>query len=301
VDPFLIVAGLGIGLLVGVTGMGGGSLMTPILILFFGTAPTTAIGSDIAYSAVTKGVGGWRHMRLRNVNLPLAGWLALGSVPAAIAGVWVIKLLQRHYGNDLDNIVLTMLAIALVCVGIIVLVRALFIPRLVNGERDDFHLDRWHKVAAVIIGATTGFVIGLTSAGSGTLIAVFLIVMYRMTPRRVVGTDILHASVMLSAAAIAHIIAGNVNFLLVGTILIGSIPGIWIGSHLTAKLPTALLRNALGVVLICSALALFDKAGAHIPLGAIIGVGGAFALGLAVRQIVRRYRPMHTASSGVGD
>src|SRR5262249_5973578 len=124
-DPLLIVAGLGIGLLVGMTGMGGGSLMTPILILLFGTAPTTAIGSDIAYSAVTKTVGGWRHFRLKNVNLELAFWLAAGSVPAAIAGVWVVERLHDVYGDSLDDIVLTALAIALIVVGLLVLIRAL--------------------------------------------------------------------------------------------------------------------------------------------------------------------------------
>src|SRR5919197_1674605 len=152
-DPLLIVAGLGIGLLVGMTGMGGGSLMTPILILLFGTAPTTAIGSDIAYAAVTKTVGGWRHFRLRTVNLPLSVWLAVGSVPAAVAGVWVIELLHDAYGDSLDDIVLTMLAIALIAVGLLVLIRALFIPRLVRGERESFELTRAHKAAAVAIGA----------------------------------------------------------------------------------------------------------------------------------------------------
>jgi uncharacterized membrane protein YfcA len=278
--------------------------MTPILILFFGQAPTTAIGSDITYSAITKGVGGWRHLRMRNVNLSLAGWLAIGSVPSAIAGVFVIKWLERAYGNDLDNIVLTALASALICVGIVVLIRALFVPRLAENEREEFELDRWHKVAAVVIGLSTGFVIGLTSAGSGTLIAVFLIIMYRMTPVHVVGTDIFHAAVMLVAAALAHIIAGNVNFLLVGTILIGSVPGIWIGSHLTTKLPTGLLRNLLGIVLVCSAVALFDKAGIEIPLAAVIAVVGALTAGLLGRYLYRRSRPpqpVRPASSSAGN
>src|ERR671939_1989399 len=97
-DPLLIPFGLGVGFLVGVTGMGGGSLMTPLLILVFGTSPVTAVGSDITYAAVTKTVGGWRHIRLRTVNVPLSLWLALGSVPAAIAGVWVIELLHERYG-----------------------------------------------------------------------------------------------------------------------------------------------------------------------------------------------------------
>lgn len=296
-DPLVILFGLGIGLLVGMTGMGGGSLMTPLLILVVGTSPVTAVGSDIAYSAVTKTVGGWRHLRLRSVNLGLSLWLAVGSVPAAIAGVWVIELLHRRYGDSLDDLVLTMLAIALIAVGTLVLIRALFIPRMVNGERESFDLEPWHKVAAVVIGATTGFVIGLTSAGSGTVIAVFLIVLYRMAPRQVVGTDVFHAAILLWAAGIAHWIGGNVDFGLVGTILIGSVPGIWIGSHLTVKLPTGVLRTALGVVLVASSLALFDKAGVELPLAAVLALPAALFALLLARQLLRRTRTIAASSS----
>jgi uncharacterized protein len=300
VDPLLIIFGLGIGLLVGMTGMGGGSLMTPLLILFIGTAPVTAVGSDITYAAITKTVGGWRHLRMKTVNLGLSFWLACGSVPAAIAGVWVIEFLHRKYGDSLDDVVLTMLAIALIVVGAIVLVRSLFVARMVNGERESFVIERRHKVAAVTIGATTGFVIGLTSAGSGTLIAVCLIVLYRMAPRQVIGTDIFHAAVLLWAAGIAHILAGNVDFALVGTILIGSIPGIWIGSHLTARLPTGLLRVALGVVLICSSLALFNKAGIELPLAVMVSLPCALAVALLAPWLRRRTRPLAATSSGTG-
>src|SRR5688500_4409241 len=235
------------------TGMGGGSLMTPLLILVFGTAPVTAVGSDITYAAATKTVGGWRHLRLRTVNLGLSLWLAIGSVPAAIAGVWVIEWLHDRYGSELDDIVLTMLAAALIFVGVVILVRALFMSRAVSSERESFELTRRHKQAAVAVGASTGFVIGLTSAGSGTLIAVFLIAYYRMVPRNVVGTDVFHAAVLLWAAAAAHIVAGNVDFGLVGAILLGSIPGVWIGSHLSVRLPSAVLRTALGAVMIAAA------------------------------------------------
>src|SRR5919197_5887481 len=132
-DPAIIFFGFGIGFLVGMTGMGGGSLMTPLLILFVGTAPVTAVGSDIAYAAITKTVGGWRHFRLKTVHLGLSLWLAVGSVPSAIAGVWVIELLHRHYGDSLDDVVLTMLACALILVGTVVLIRSLFISQVVNG------------------------------------------------------------------------------------------------------------------------------------------------------------------------
>jgi uncharacterized membrane protein YfcA len=295
VDPLLIVFGFGIGLLVGMTGMGGGSLMTPLLILAFGTAPVTAVGSDIAYAAITKTVGGWRHLRLRTVNLGLSFWLAVGSVPSAIAGVWVIEWLHRHYGDSLDDLVLTMLACALILVGVIVLVRSLFITSAVNGEREAFLLERRHKVAAVVIGATTGFVIGLTSAGSGTLIAVCLIVLYRMAPRQVVGTDVFHAAILLWAAGIAHVVGGNVDWGLVGAILIGSLPGVWIGSHLTARMPTGLLRTALGVVLITSSLALFEKAGVDLPTAVVVAIPSALLLGVIFQRLSRRIRPLPTA------
>jgi uncharacterized protein len=296
-DPLLVLFGFGIGVLVGMTGMGGGSLMTPLLILVFGTSPVTAVGSDIAYAAVTKTVGGWRHLKLKTVNLGMAFWLAVGSVPAAIAGVWVIELMHRRYGHDLDDVVMLMLACALIVVGTIVLARSLFMNGAAKRERESFTLERRHKVGAVVIGATTGFVIGLTSAGSGTVIAVALIALYRMAPRQVVGTDVFHAAILLWAAGIAHWVGGNVDFGLVGAILLGSLPGVWIGSNATARLPTGLLRIALGVVLICSSLALFDKAGANLPLAVIVAIPTAFALGFTIQWLARRARSA-PASSG---
>jgi len=182
-DPTIIVFGLGIGVLVGMTGMGGGSLMTPLLILIFGIQPTTAIGTDIFYSAITKTVGGWRHFRMKTVNMGMVFWLAVGSVPAAIAGVFLISFLAGQIGEDrLDSLLYAMLGGTLLMVGIITLGRALFLSRLID-ERDDFEIRRRHKVAAVVIGATTGFVIGITSAGSGTVIAILLITVFRLSPR----------------------------------------------------------------------------------------------------------------------
>jgi uncharacterized membrane protein YfcA len=167
----------------------------------------------------------------------------------------------------------------------------------VNGEREGFELTRRHKIAAVAIGASTGLVIGLTSAGSGTLIAVFLIAYYRLVPRNVVGTDVFHAAILLWAAAVAHVAAGNVDFGLVGAILIGSLPGVWIGSHVSVKLPSGLLRTALGTVMIAASLALFDKAGVELPLVVVLGVPVALALGLGLRALGRRGRTVRPASS----
>jgi uncharacterized protein len=269
VDPLIIVFGLGVGILVGLTGMGGGSLMTPILILVFGFKPVTAVGTDLAYGAVTKTVGGWKHFRQRTVHFPLSMWMGVGSVPAAIGGVYVLHLLERRYGDAFDNGLLIAVAAALMITGVAVLARALFLPKLVLRERHDFTLTQRDKVVAALLGVFVGFVLGATSAGSGSLIAVGLIMIFRLVPTRVVGTDVFHAAVLLWAAAIAHVVAGNVDFGLAGTILIGSVPGVWLGSHWSVRLPVGTLRLGLGIVLVGASLGLLSKAGAGIPPAAI--------------------------------
>jgi uncharacterized protein len=285
-DPAIIVFGFGIGLLVGMTGMGGGSLMTPLLILLFGIQPVTAVGTDIFYAAVTKTAGAWRHLKHHTVHRGIAFWLAVGSVPMAIAGVWLIEILQREYGEDaINKIVLGAVGAALLVVGVATLIRALFL-RDVIPERSAMHLYRRHIVAAVVTGATTGFVIGLTSAGSGTLIAIVLIAVFRLTPQRVVGTDIFHAAVLLWAAGLAHWVGGNVDLGLAANILIGSIPGVLIGSQLAVKVPTGFLRNALGVVLVASAITLITKE--HVPEAVLIpslSVAALVIIGLFAFQI----------------
>jgi uncharacterized membrane protein YfcA len=267
-DPIIVVFGFGIGMLIGMTGMGGGSLMTPLLILAFGVQPVTAVGTDIFYGAITKTAGAWRHLKHHTVHRGIALWLAVGSVPMAIAGVWLIEILQHRYGeDDVNKVVLGMVASALLVVGVATLIRALFL-RDVIPERSAMHLYRRHIVAAIITGAVTGFVIGLTSAGSGTLIALVLIAVFRLTPQRVVGTDVFHAAILLWAAGLAHWVGGNVDLGLAANILVGSIPGVLIGSQLAVKVPTGFLRNALGLVLIASSIALITKE--HVPQTVLI-------------------------------
>ncbi len=274
-DPAIIIFGFGIGAMVGMTGMGGGTLMTPLLILIFGVKPVTAIGTDIFYAAVTKTVGGWRHLRMGTVNRGLALWLAAGSVPASVLGVWAIGLLQDQIGEErLDSIVYALLGGTLLMVGIITLARALILSNLVE-ERDDFELKRRHKVAAVAIGIVTGFVIGITSAGSGTVIAILLIAVFRLAPKKVVGTDVFHAAILLWAAGIAHWAEGNVDFVLAGNILLGSIPGVVIGSHFAARMPTGGLRTALGVVLVAAGIVTVQEGDPMVwPIAAAVaGIG----------------------------
>ncbi|HEU4463366.1 MAG TPA: sulfite exporter TauE/SafE family protein [Solirubrobacterales bacterium] len=274
-DPAIVLFGFGIGAMVGMTGMGGGTLMTPLLIFLFGVKPVTAIGTDIFYAAVTKTVGGWRHLKMGTVNLKLSYWLAAGSVPAAVLGVWVISVVQSKVGEEeLDSIVYALLGGTLLMVGIITLARALILSHTIE-ERADFALQRRHKVAAVAIGVTTGFVIGITSAGSGTVIAILLITVFRLTPQKVVGTDVFHAAILLWAAGIAHWVGGNVDFVLAGNILLGSVPGVIVGSHFAARAPTGFLRTALGVVLIASGIVTVQKGDPLVwPIAAAVaGIG----------------------------
>src|SRR3954471_6920740 len=255
-DPLIIVFGLGVGMLVGLTGMGGGSLMTPILIIVFGYNPITAVGTDLAYGAVTKTLGGWRHFRQRTVFFPLALWMGVGSVPAAVGGVYVLHLLEDRYGKSFDNAMLIAVAAAVMFTGVAVLSRALFMPRLLEHERSSFEMTTRDKASAAVLGLFVGFVLGVTSAGSGTLIAVGLILIFRLVPTRVVGTDVFHAAILLWGAAAAHIVSGNVDFGLAGNILVGSVPGVWAGSHWSVRVPVPVLRATLGVVLLGAGLAL---------------------------------------------
>ena len=274
-DPAIIIFGFGIGALVGMTGMGGGTLMTPLLILLFGVKPVTAIGTDIFYAAVTKTVGGWRHLRMGTVNIKLSLWLAAGSVPASVLGVWAIAILQSRVGEEkLDSIVYALLGGMLLMVGLITLARALILSDLIE-EREDFELKRRHKIAAVAIGVITGFIIGITSAGSGTVIAILLIAVFRLAPRKVVGTDVFHAAILLWAAGIAHWVGGNVDFVLAGNILLGSIPGVIVGSHFAARAPVGFLRTALGVVLVASGVVTVQKGDPLVwPIAAAVaGIG----------------------------
>ena len=288
-DPVIVVFGFGVGLLIGMTGMGGGSLMTPLLVLLFGVKPTTAIGTDIAYAAITKTAGSWRHLKLKTVNMPLVYWMAIGSVPMAILGVWVLGILKRQLGDQLDETVFAILAACLLVVGAATLLRGFFLANKIQ-ERDDFEMHTRHKVAAVGIGAATGFVIGLSSAGSGTLIGMMLLTVYRLRPQKVVGTDVVHAAILLWAAGIAHAIGGNVDYGLMCNILVGSVPGVIIGSQLSVKWPQGLLRGALGVILIAAGLTIMSKANTDlvpwVVAIAAVAVAALFAVQIALRKEV---------------
>jgi uncharacterized protein len=294
-DPAIVLFGLGVGVLVGTTGMGGGSLMTPLLILVFGIKPVVAVGTDLAYAAVTKTVGGWQHFRKGTVFPRLAFWLAVGSCPGALAGVWLLDRLRNAWGEDFDTFMLVSIGGALLLTGTFVLLRVLAIADHAARERYAFRMQTRHKVAAVALGGSIGFILGITSAGSGTLIAIGLILGFRLSPHRVVGTDVAHAAVLLWVAALAHLFSGNIDFGLAGTILLGSVPGVWIGANISTRLPQDWLRLALATVMLASGMALFGKAGLELPAAVLVGI--PLALAVFSAAVLHRRHQLEATSS----
>ena len=291
-DLLTVVFGLGVGMLIGLTGVGGGSLMTPLLLLAGGYSPVVTIGTDLAYGAITKTVGGWRHLRAGHVDLRLSWWLAAGSVPGSLCGVVALERLHSTYGERFEPYLLVTIAVALMLAALATLFRAVFRPGVAAKERDSALLQRHtSKAGTVAIGFTLGFVLGLTSVGSGALVGLALILLYKLKPRRVVGTDVFHAAVLLWTAGLAHFASGNVDFSLMGTILLGSLPGVWIGTALVPRVPVTALRHAIGLVLIAASLGVLAKADVGVPGAAILAVPALLGLLSLMVLRSRRRRP----------
>jgi uncharacterized protein len=272
----LTLTGALIGTLVGMTGMGGGSLMTPILVIVFGFNPTIAIGTDIAHGAIFKTLGAVQHRRMGNVRAQLAGWMLLGSAPMSLFGVWLADWLQHHYGKGIESTMGRVLGGALLfgCVG---LVAKNFVNSKPVGD-EDFTLERRDRVAAILIGLFGGFVVGLTSVGSGVFFGLTLLVVFPLRAHKVVGTDIFHAAALLYVAGIGHFIAGNVDMGTVGWLLVGSLPGVLVGGRLSLQVPDRPLRFVLALVLGLSGLKLVDVPGAGVAIVVLLAVGMAGVL-----------------------
>jgi uncharacterized membrane protein YfcA len=251
VDDFarFAAAGLLVGSLVGFSGMGAGSLMTPLLIALGLPAPR-AIGTDLVYSALTKALGSVSHARKGHVDWRIALWLAVGSVPASVVGVFTLNRLREAMGPASNVTLEHLLGVMLIVAGASVAFRVL--RRQPREIRIRFELDARHKVMCVCIGVVGGFAVGLTSVGSGSLFGVFLLVAFPLLATRVVGTDILHATLLVVAAGITHAATGNVSFSTVVPLLAGSLPGVWFGSQLTGRIPERPARGALAAVLVLS-------------------------------------------------
>ncbi len=252
----LAASGALIGALVGLTGMGGGSLMTPLLVIAFGFSPTVAVGTDLVHGALFKTVGAIRHRTLGTVQARLSGWMLLGSAPMSLLGVATATALRHHYGNSASSVGGQILGGALVLGGLGMVAKSVTRYRDVGDA--PFVLTRRDRIAAVAIGIVGGFVVGLTSVGSGVFFSLTMLMVFPLRSSKVVGTDVFHAAALLWVAGAGHLVAGNVDLGAVGWLLIGSVPGVLLGSHFTVRVPDRTLRAVLGLLLLESGIKLLD-------------------------------------------
>jgi len=284
VDLTLALAGLGVGIVVGLTGMGGGALMTPILVLVFGIPPVAAVSSDLAASAVMKPFGGAVHARRGTVNWQMVRWLCVGSVPSAFLGVLLLRLL----GDDesVQHTIRVALGVALVLAAAGLLAKAWVARRQGVRETAEPVQVRVKPLPTALLGAAGGLVVGLTSVGSGSLIIVALLAMYpKLRANDLVGTDLVQAIPLVTSAALGHAFFGDLKLDLAAAVLIGSVPGVLIGSRISSRAPGGVVRAALVIVLLASALKLFDVPTAAV--GVIVGVAVLIAVGLGVAGRLR--------------
>jgi len=252
IDAGLVAAGFLVGVFVGLTGMGGGAVMTPFLISVVGIGPVVAVGTDLIYSAATKIVGAWLHTRQQTVDFTLVKRLATGSVPAGLAAVAAIRFLPA-VGVDADQAVRRALGAVLILVALVILCR-LF------SAREGMLPERWRTAlegrGTIAAGIVVGALVGFTSVGSGALLVPFLMCVYPLSPARVVGTDVFHAAILVSATGLAHAHGGTVDWVLAATLLVGSIPGVTIGTWIAPRAPARVLRAGLASLLLITGLSL---------------------------------------------
>jgi uncharacterized protein len=292
IEPWMVASSFVVGIVVGLTGMGGGALMTPVLVLFFNVPPLTAVSSDLVAAAVMKPVGSFVHLRRGTVHLGLVTWLCIGSVPAAFTGVLVTRALGT--GDEVQHVVKTALGVALLVAAAGLTLRA-YLRLAEHARRRDGRAAplpqgapavRVRPLRTVIIGAVGGLVVGMTSVGSGSLIIIALMMLYpRLKASQLVGTDLLQAVPLVTSAAIGHVLFGDFQMGLTTSLLIGSVPGAWIGAQLSARAPGGLVRRCLAFVLLASALKLLDVS---TPLtGGVLLV--ALLIAPALWMLVRRH------------
>jgi len=283
------LTGLLIGGLVGLTGMGGGSLLTPILVILFGFKPTYAVGTDILHGAIFKSFGAVRHRRLGTVHARLVFWMFLGSGPMSLLGVAFASRLTNRYGDGVQSVEAYAIGAALVLGGIGLVAKTLI---KLGMQPDDapFILTRRDRWIAFTIGAVFGFVVGLTSVGSGTFFGLVMVLVYPLTISKIVGTDIFHAAALLWVAGAGHLIAGNVDLHAMFWLLLGSIPGVLLTSKLTLRVPEEGLRLGLAGVLILSGIKLIDPPGSNWILLAGLILCAAALTAWGARELTERRR-----------
>ncbi|MFD2092809.1 sulfite exporter TauE/SafE family protein [Blastococcus deserti] len=286
-DPAIAAAGLAVGIVVGLTGMGGGALMTPILVFFFGVSPLAAVSSDVVASFFMKPIGGLVHLRRGTVHLGLVKWLCVGSIPGAFAGVLLLRLMGSD--GDVQELLLVLLGGVLVLVSLAMAVRSYLNllareRRRSSGEQvveQALSTVTVHRWRTVLVGCVGGGVVGMTSVGAGSLMIVALLLMYpAIRAGQLVGTDLVQAVPLVAAASLGHIFFGDFTLGLTGSVLIGAIPGVWLGARVSSRAPGGLVRRALAVVLLASGAKLLGASTAVVLVvtaAALIGGGAAWA------------------------
>jgi uncharacterized membrane protein YfcA len=279
IDWLMTLAGLGVGFVVGLTGMGGGALMTPLLVLVFHVPPLQAVSSDLVASMVMKPIGGGVHLKKGTVNLRLVGWLVVGSVPSAFLSVWA---LQRFADPErVNDVVQYAVGVALLLASLGLAAKGAFSGR--RGAADDALREvEIHPTRTIAIGIFGGVMVGLTSVGSGSLMMVLLLLLYPvLSSKQLVGTDLVQAIPLVAAAAIAHMLFGEVQLDVTGSLLIGAIPGVYLGAHVSSRAADHVIRPILAVVLIASGLKML-----HVPT-AVVGLSVVVLGAIASIRIVR--------------
>ena len=287
----LALGALVVGVVVGLTGMGGGALMTPMLVLLFNVSPLAAVSSDLVASAVMKPVGSFVHLRNGTVRMDLVKWLCVGSVPAAFCGVLIARSLG--HGHRVEDIIQKSLGAALVIAATGLFVRAYLRLAERAAHRDGTRPAdpegppqlTVRPVPTLVVGVVGGVVVGMTSVGSGSLIIIALMALYpKLRASELVGTDLVQAVPLVASAAIGHIIFGDFKLGLTGSLLLGAIPGAYIGAKLSTRLPGALIRRALAFVLLASALKLFGVPSLTTGVTLVVLVAVAPIVWMALRR-----------------
>ncbi len=295
IDFGIALAGLIVGFVVGLTGMGGGALMTPILVIGFGIEPLAAVSSDLVAAVVMKPIGGGIHFRRGTVHTGLVRWLMLGSVPGALLGSYVIS----HLSGDVGDTIKTILGVVLLIAAAAMIVRTYIVSRRIGVlEGDEAERVPVRHAPTLFVGFFGGVVVGMTSVGSGSLMIVAMMLLYPMlSSRELVGTDLVQAVPLVIAAAIGHLIWGEFELGLTASLLIGSIPGVMLGAHISSRAPDQFIRPVLALVLVLTGLKLLnvpnEVLGALLVIAAVAGAAVWF-----VRQRRVRARLAPPAASG---
>jgi len=292
VSPVLLaIAGLGVGFVVGLTGMGGGALLTPLLVLLFGIDPTKAVGSDLVVSLIMKPLGGSVHLRRGTVHLKMVLWLSVGSVPAAFSAVWMFT---TFFGDDLNDVVKYAVGAALLLASLGLVLKGAFATRSAASD-DGIANIIVRPLPTVLIGIFGGLAVGITSVGSGSLMVPLLLMLYPLlTSKQLVGTDLVQAVPLVAAAALGHAVFGSIELSLTVALLVGALPGVWIGAHVSSRAPDHVIRPLLAVVLIVSGLKML---GVTSILVGLVGIGLLAGAATVIVHSGRRLRAEAEAES----